>query len=145
MDTSKLALDFSQFITPGLTVLIALVATMWFKDMATRIAKGLAFKMNPAFGEGDHVILDGCDAVIVKIGIVETVFGIYSEKGYTWRYVPNERIPFLKLEKIVNKHVHLDTPMERALQMQSQLDALQDAKIDANSEALNKLNSTKKK
>ena len=56
-----------------------------------------------------------------------------------------ERIPFLKLEKIVNKHVHLDTPMERALQMQSQLDALQDAKIDANSEALNKLNSTKKK
>jgi hypothetical protein len=48
------------------------------------------------------VILDGKDAIIVKIGATETVFGVYSDRGYTWRYVPNERISSLKLEKVIN-------------------------------------------
>ena len=101
MDATTIGIDFAELITPGLTVLIALVFTMWFKDLATKMAKGLAFNMNRAFNEGDSVIIDGADAVIVRIGMTETVFGIYGDKGYTWRYVPNERIPFLKLEKIV--------------------------------------------
>ena len=101
------------------------------------------FKMNRAFNEGDSVIIDGADAVIVRIGLTETVFGIYGEKGYTWRYVPNERIPFLKLEKIVNKDVHLDTPMEKALQIQKQLDELQNQRISENQAKIDEI--TKKK
>ena len=77
-----------------------------FKDYATKLAKGMAFKMNPAFKEGDKVILEGEKALIVKIGNSETVFGIHKASGefkgdYIWRYVPNERIPTLKIEKII--------------------------------------------
>jgi hypothetical protein len=62
--------------------------------------------MNKSFQEGDKVILDGERALIVKIGLTQTVFGITKSNGewdgdYVWRYVPNERIPYLKLEKVV--------------------------------------------
>jgi hypothetical protein len=83
-----------------------LVISLWFKDFATKIAKGLAFSLNRSFQEGDKVILDGEKALIVKVGLTQTVFGITKSNGewdgdYVWRYVPNERIPFLKLEKVV--------------------------------------------
>ena len=55
--------------------------------------------MDPAFNEGDEVLLDGELAMIVKIGARQTVFGVYSQRGYTWRYVPNERIPLLEVRK----------------------------------------------
>ena len=145
MDATKLGIDFAELITPGLTILIALVFTMWFKDLATKMEKGVMFKMNRAFNEGDSVIIDGQDAVIVRIGMTETVFGIYGEKGYTWRYVPNERIPMLKLEKIVNKDVHLDTPMEKALQIQKQLDELQNQRISENQAKIDEMSKSKKK
>ena len=99
--------QLTELLLPFIGALLIAVFVMMLKDLATKIAKGWAFKANPAFNEGDQVVLDGEDAVIVKIGLTETVFGIYSAKGYTWRYVPNERIPFLKLEKIVNKDLHL--------------------------------------
>ena len=78
--------------------------------------------MNAAFNEGDKVILDGNDALIVKIGLRESIFGVYSDKGFTWRYVPNERIPFLKLEKVINKDLHLGTEQEKAQKIQQILD-----------------------
>ena len=76
------------------------------KDFATKLSKGIAFSMNRQFQEGDHVLLDGERALIVKIGITQTVFGVTKVGGeldgdYIWRYVPNERIDFLKLEKII--------------------------------------------
>jgi hypothetical protein len=69
--------------------------------------------MNKSFNEGDSVILDGQEAIIVKIGLSESVFGIYSDRGYTWRYVPNERIPMLKLEKVINKDAFQDNNIEK--------------------------------
>ena len=89
--------------------------------------------------EGDKVLLDGNDAIIVKIGIRDTVFGVYSERGYTWRYVPNTRIPMLKLEKIVNPELHLDTEEEKAEKLQQMIDALQDKRINENKEAIERL------
>ena len=105
----QLGLQISDFIGPWIAILISISAAFWFKDFAINMMQGLKFKLNPAFNEGDSVILDGNDAIIVKIGLRESVFGVYSEKGYTWRYVPNNRIPFLKLEKIVNPDLHLDS------------------------------------
>ena len=102
---SEIALEsakITEFILPWLGILLSLMIAMWVKDFATALAKGLKFKMNPAFKEGMKVILDGKDAIIVKIGATETVFGVYSDRGYTWRYVPNERISSLKLEKVIN-------------------------------------------
>jgi len=132
-------MQITDFLLPWIGILISLIVAIWVKDMATGMAKGLKFKMNKAFNAGDHVILDGADAIIVSIGMSETVFGIYSDKGYLWRYVPNERIPYLKLEKVINKELHLDTEEERALKIKSTIDTIQDAQIDRNKEAIDKL------
>ena len=98
--------QLSELITPFIVALLMLVISLWFKDFATKIAKGLSFSMNKSFQEGDKVILDGERALIVKVGLTQTVFGITKINGewdgdYVWRYVPNERIPYLKLEKVV--------------------------------------------
>lgn len=101
-DITILSENFSNLMMPFGAVLLMLVFTLWFRDSATKIAKGLSFKMNTDFQEGDKVILDDELALIVKIGLLQTVFGITKPCGnYCWRYVPNERIPFLKIEKII--------------------------------------------
>lgn len=138
-DLNSLSMEFSDVLLPWIGILISLVVAVWFKDFATGIAKGLRFKMNPAFNEGDEVLLDSEPAMIVKIGTTETVFGVYSERGYTWRYVPNERIPYVKLEKVINKYLHLDTDEEKAQKLKSVIDAAQDSNIAKNSEEINKL------
>ena len=135
----QLGLDLTDVMMPWITVLVSLIVAVWLKDYATSIAKGLKFKMNPAFNEGDEVLLDGELAMIVKIGTRETVFGVYSDRGYTWRYVPNERIPYLKLEKVIKKDLHIDTDEERAMKMKSTIDTVQDAQINKNKEAIDKL------
>ena len=139
MSASGVGLEVTNLITPFISALVLLVVTLWFKDFATKIAKGMAFKMNKSFNEGDTVILDGSDALIVKIGLSETVFGVYSDKGYTWRYVPNERIPMLKLEKVINKDLHLDTDEEKAAKLQALIDSQQESKISANKEAIEEI------
>ncbi|SVB09513.1 uncharacterized protein METZ01_LOCUS162367 [marine metagenome] len=104
-----MSLGLTDILMPWIAVLMSIMIAIWFKDWATKLAKGIAFKLNPQFKEGDKVILDGERALIVKIGMTETVFGITKTGGewdgdYIWRYVPNDRIPFLKLEKVVFDH-----------------------------------------
>ena len=101
----------------------------------------MAFKMDKAFNEGDSVIFEGQDSVIVKIGLTTTVFGLYGERGYTWRYVPNERISSLKLEKVINKDLHIDTDHEKAAKLQALIDLNQDQRISANREKIDELSS----
>ena len=113
MSASGVGLEITNLLMPFVSALMLLVITLWFKDFATKIAKGMSFKMNKSFNEGDSVILDGQEAIIVKIGLSESVFGIYSDRGYTWRYVPNERIPMLKLEKVINKDAFQDNNIEK--------------------------------
>ena len=102
LSANAVGLEITNLLMPFISALLLLVITLWFKDFATKIAKGMMFKMNRAFTEGDKVILDGNESIIVKIGLTETVFGVYGDRGYTCRYVPNERIPTLKLEKVIN-------------------------------------------
>lgn len=106
MNPEMVGIEIADIAMPFIGALLVLVITLMFKDFASQIAKGMSFKMNKAFQEGDKVILDGEKALIVKIGITTTVFGIQKKGGdldgdYVWRYVPNERIPFLKIEKII--------------------------------------------
>lgn len=106
MGAGSVGIEITELMMPFIAALIALVITLMFKDYATKIAKGLAFKMNADFSEGDKVILDGEKALIVKIGTTQTVFGVNKSGGefdgdYVWRYVPNERIHMLKIEKVV--------------------------------------------
>ena len=138
-DLNSLSMVVTDFILPWIGILISLVIAIWFKDFATGLAKGLKFKMDPAFNEGDEVLLDGELAMIVKIGARQTVFGVYSDRGYTWRYVPNERIPVLKLEKVIKKDLHVDTDEEKAEKMKSLIDKVQDKQIAKNREDIEKL------
>jgi hypothetical protein len=105
----------------------------------------LRFKFDPAFNEGEEVLLDGELAMIVKIGARQTVFGVYSHRGYTWRYVPNERIPYLKLEKVIKKDLHVDTEEEKAQKMKTLIDKAQDDEILANKKAIDIINGKNKK
>jgi len=145
MTPSPEALAITEFIGPWIAILISLMIAFWTKDFVTNLAQGLKFKMNPAFNEGDTVLLDGAEATIVKIGVGQTVFGIYSDNGYTWRYVPNTRIPILKLEKVINNEVHKDSQFEKAQKIQKMLDDAQTEQIEKNKEAISNMRKASKK
>ena len=129
-------IELSQFYVEFIGFVLTLIVALSIRDWATSFVKGMKFKLNKAFNEGDKVILDGCPALIVKIGISETVFGVYNKDGYTWRYVPNERIAFLKLEKIVDADLHRDTDVEKA---QKIIDQIQTSNINNNSKEIEKI------
>jgi len=70
--------------------------------MLMSISKGVAFRTSSKFKEGDHIMIDGDKAIIVKIGLFVSIFGITRSDGYNWRYVPNQRLSILKIEKIIS-------------------------------------------
>ena len=101
-----IAVELTELFLPYIGMVMIVIIGFMIKDYATKLSKGIAFSMNSQFKEGDHVLLDDERALIVKIGLTQTVFGIQKTRGefdgdYIWRYVPNERIDYLKLEKIV--------------------------------------------
>ena len=107
------ALELTEFLLPYIGMVMIVIFGFMLKDFATKMSKGIAFSMNKQFQEGDHVLIDGERALIVKIGFTQTVFGVTKSGGdfdtdYVWRYVPNERIEFLKLEKIIFDHTPLN-------------------------------------
>ena len=134
------AMKLTELLVPWIAVLFSIMIAFWLKDFAQNFMVGLKFRMNTAFNEGDKVILDGCPALIVKIGMSETVFGVYGKEGYTWRYVPNERIAFLKLEKIVDPDLHKDSDAEKA---QKIIDQIQTSNINNNSKEIEKIKNGK--
>lgn len=134
-----LGIQLTDLLAPWIAILISISAAFWFKDFATNMMIGLKYRSNSHFNEGDHVILDGKDAIIVKFGMRETVFGIYTDRGYVWRFIPNDKLPNQKLEKIINKNLHLDTDEEKGRRMQEMIDKAQDDKIAKNREAIENL------
>jgi small-conductance mechanosensitive channel len=100
------SLNITAFLMPWLAALFSIILALMIKDLATSFAKGLKFKMNREFNPGDVVLLDGEEAVIITIGLTKTVFEKISNKGIVWRYVPNERLAYLKLEKVIRSDVH---------------------------------------
>ena len=138
-ELESLSLELTHLILPWISILISIVFVFWFKDFATSLAKGLKFKQNPLFNEGDKVLLEGQDAIIVKIGLRSTVFGLYTDRGYTWRVIANERLEYVKLEKIIDTKVHMDSDAEKGKRIQGLIDQAQDDKIKANKERIDKL------
>ena len=107
------AMEITTLLLPYIGMVMIVIFGFMLKDYATKWAKGIAFSLNKQFQEGDHVLIDGERALIVKIGFTQTVFGVTKSNGefdgdYVWRYVPNERIDFLKLEKIIFDHTPLN-------------------------------------
>jgi len=62
----QFGMELGDVLAPWIAILISISAAFWFKDFATNLMQGLKFKMNPAFNEGDAIILNDEDAIIVK-------------------------------------------------------------------------------
>jgi len=135
----QLGMELTDLLAPWIAILISISAAFWFKDFVTNLLAGLKFKFNPAFNEGDKIIFDDQDAIIVKIGLRESVFGVYSDNGYVWRYISNDRIKLHKLEKIINSDLHIDTDAEKGRRLQKMIDKAQDDKITENKQAIENL------
>ena len=118
---SNLSIEFSQLILPYIGIMISIVFFLWFKDFAIGISKGLKFKIDPHFQEGDEVWLEDESAVILKIGMTQTIFGIVNGRGYIWRFIDNERIFEMKLEKMVSDKIHFDTETEQSKKLRQLL------------------------
>ena len=97
----KISFDLTTSLVPILAIFLSLGLAFFLKELLTNLINGLKFKLDPSFNEGDKCIVDGDKAIIVKIGMYETVFSIHNGRGHVWRYVQNERIKFLKIEKII--------------------------------------------
>ena len=127
--------QITDLILPWIGMLISIVIFLWFKDFASQLAKGLAFKHDPHFQEGDLVWLEDEPATIIKIGATQTIFGIVNGRGMIWRFVPNSEIHSVKLEKIVSDKIHYDSDDEEARKVKKLLedyDKKQDEKIRRN-------------
>ena len=120
-ELSQMIPEVTDLILPWLGVLVSIVIFLWFKDFATQLAKGLAFKHDPHFQEGDLVWLEDEPATIIKIGATQTIFGIVNGRGMIWRFVPNSEIHSVKLEKIVSDKIHYDSEQEQARQLRELL------------------------
>lgn len=95
------SLDATEFLLPWIAILVSVIAALMVKDWTGAIVRGIRFKMSPAFNPGDLVLLEGEEAVIISIGLVRTIFERTENGSTVWRYVPNERLAHLKLEKVV--------------------------------------------
>lgn len=100
---TSLSMEVTDLIMPWFAVILSVVGTIWIKDFATNFAKGYLFYRNPAFMPGDEVYIDGKEARIISIGVRETIFETKEETRVVWRYVPNHRIDYIKLEKILGE------------------------------------------
>ena len=96
------ALDFYMLIEPMIAVIIIGVFGLWIKNFIEDLVAGIRWKIKPGFEPGDFCIIDGDKALIVSIGYRETIFEIDSPEGKIWRYVDNKRIPYVKLERIID-------------------------------------------
>ncbi len=86
-----------------MAIFLSLGIGLFIKDLVTNFITGIKFKFDSTFNEGDKCIVDGDRAILVKVGIYESVFSIKNGRGHVWRFVPNERIKFLKIEKIIEE------------------------------------------
>lgn len=80
-----------------ISILIGIIISLTVKDLLSSFVNGLSFYIDKNFHEGDNVILDGEETVIMKIGFMRTIFR-YKKTG-NWFFVHNDRIKYLKLEK----------------------------------------------
>lgn len=98
----SLTANLTEHLLPWLTILLSITISLLVKDMISAISKGIMFRMSSHFNEGDIVYLDGEKAIIVNMGLFQTVFSIDGPQGKVWRIVPNDRISFLRLDRIID-------------------------------------------
>ena len=91
----------TKLIAPWAGILLSVILIFLLKDIIYSLIKGLKFKLRPGFESGDDCYIDREHATIIKIGLLETVFEIDNGRGKVWRYIPNEELDCLVLERII--------------------------------------------
>lgn len=96
-------IEISQTTLAWISFALAFTFAFIIKDVLTNVAQGIMFRFSSQFKEGDHVIIDEEDAIIVNIGLRYTKFGIFKENGsYAWLYLPNDKIKNQKIERVIH-------------------------------------------
>jgi hypothetical protein len=101
IDLMGLESSITKLIGPWAGILISVIIIFLLKDIIYSLIKGLKFKLRPGFEPGDNCYIDGKLATIIRISMLETVFEIDNGRGKVWRYVPNEELDCIVLERII--------------------------------------------
>ena len=97
MNGAELLEPFKNQISSFMWMALVFIVGLLIKDLLTTFVYGLMFYLDKAFNEGDEVIIDDKEAIIIKIGLRKTVF-MLKENG-NWIYIPNDKVRYHKLEK----------------------------------------------
>ena len=90
---NQLNVELSVLIVGWLSIIFGLIV----KDFLTNFAHGIMFYFDKHFNEGDVIYISNVKYIIVKIGIMNSIF--LNEKERRWTYVRNSRLQFLQLER----------------------------------------------
>ena len=101
IDLMGLDINLTKLLAPWIGLIGTIIIIFLVKDVIYSLIKGLKFKLRPGFESGDNCYIDGQEATIVKIGLLETIFEIDNGRGKVWRYVPNDILDETVLERII--------------------------------------------
>lgn len=106
---TELANQIVDVVMPWTVLIVAGVIGLWVKELVSDIVASMRFKLKKGFEPGDVVYLDGEEATIISITTRETIFEVNNGRGKVWRHVDNKRIPFLRLERIIDRESNKPT------------------------------------
>jgi hypothetical protein len=101
IDLMGLDIGITELIAPWIGILGTVVIIFLVKDIIYSMIKGLKFKLRPGFEPGDNCYIDGEKATIIRTSMLETVFEIDNGRGKVWRYIPNDELDSIVLERII--------------------------------------------
>mgnify|MGYP005649381153 FL=1 len=101
IDLMGLDITLTKLLAPWIGLIGTIIIIFLVKDIIYSLIKGLKFRLRPGFESGDNCYIDGKEATIVKIGLLETIFEIDNGRGKVWRYVPNDILDETVLERII--------------------------------------------
>ena len=104
METNPIDAYLKDYLQHLIWVGLSLVCWMLIKDFLAKLAAGISFYASPTWSVGDECLLEGKRAIISSIGLRTTVFQIRQNGEVRWRFVPNDKIVELTLEKVVDMH-----------------------------------------
>mgnify|MGYP001156726064 FL=1 len=100
----KISLDVAVWLTPILALSLSLIIGLALKNAITNFLCGVKFIMGEAFNSGDLVIIDGTQqALIIKVGLYETIFQTQHDGQTLWRHVPNSRLDFMNISRVIQQ------------------------------------------
>lgn len=95
-------ITLSQTAILWISAILTISVGFAVKELLSTAVIGVLFVLNGQLREGDKVFIDGEEGVIVRKGLRQTVFGLEKKDGtYCWRYVYNDRIRTLRIEKVI--------------------------------------------